>query len=368
MKDRLHYPLSVEPERAWRLYLGGSLIDALHGKPGQADSHFPEEWILSIVQARNAGRDVPDEGLNRLTEGGMTLKALVEAHPQEMLGKAHAARWGATTAVLLKVIDAAERLSVQVHPDRETALRLFGSPFGKTECWHILGGRDTGGEPAHVYAGFKPGITRKIWKDAFDRQDIPAMLNCLHKLTVKPGDTILIRGGLPHAIGAGCLLMEIQEPTDYTIRTERTNAQGEPLPDAMCHQGVGFEAMFDCFHYDGKTEEQLRAELFIAPQPVHNDAAYRRDVLVGKEQTSCFTLERCTVRKRMTYAPGDSFSGIYVLGGQGEAICQDGQRIALAPGRQLFIPAVCKPFDIEARSDTPLDLFVCAGPQQGLRP
>lgn len=364
MRDRIAYPISVEPERAWRLYLGGSLIDALHGKPNQADTHFPEEWILSIVEARNAGRDVKGEGLNRLTEGGMTLKALVEAYPEEMLGKAHAARWGASTAVLLKVIDAAERLSVQVHPDRATALRLFGSPFGKTECWHILGGRNTDGETAHVYAGFKPGVTREMWKDVFDRQDIPAMLNCLHKLAVQPGDTILIRGGLPHAIGNGCLLVEIQEPTDYTIRTERTNAQGEALPDVMCHQGIGFDAMFDCFHYDGKTEEALRANTFVAPQPVHEDKEYRREILIGAQQTNCFMLERCTVFGQMPYVPGESFSGIYVLGGKGEIICQNGQRIALEPGRQLFISAVCKPFEIKAQADTPLDLFVCAGPQE----
>ena len=261
MMGKIQHPISVEPERVWRLYRGGSMIDALHGRPGQEDSHFPEEWILSIVEARNAGREEEHEGLNRLTEGGMTLKSLIDSHPEEILGREHAARWGATTSVLLKVIDAAERLSVQVHPDKATALRLFQSPFGKTECWHILGGRDMGGETAHIYAGFQPGVTRELWKDIFDRQDIPAMLACLHKLTVKPGDTILIRGGLPHAIGAGCLLMEIQEPTDYTIRTERTNVQGELLPDAMCHQGIGFEAMFDCFHYEGTTEEQLRSKI-----------------------------------------------------------------------------------------------------------
>lgn len=364
MLSELKYPVSVEPERAWRVYRGGSQIDSMHGKPGQEDGHFPEEWILSIVEARNVGRNVPGEGLNRLTESGQTLKSLVEAHPEEMLGKRHAARWGASTAVLLKVIDAAERLSVQVHPDREMAKRLFGSAFGKTECWYILGGRDMGGEPAHVYAGFKPGVTRAMWKDVFDRQDIDTMLSYLHKLIVHPGDTILIKGGLPHAIGAGCLLMEIQEPTDYTIRTERTNVKGELLPDATCHQGLGFDTMFECFHYDGKTEAQLREEIFIPASVLHEDEAYRLERIVGAQHTPCFALERSRIKGTMPYIPDGNFAGLYVLGGSGEIVCEDGKRIALRPGSQLFVPAVCSPFDLKAESGQTLDVFICRGPQE----
>ena len=84
------------------------------------------------------------------------------------------------------------------------------------------------------------------------------MLSCLHKVPVKKGDTFIIRGGVPHGIGAGCFLVEIQEPTDYTIRTERVTPSGLPVADAMCHQGLGFEKMFDCFDYQGYSLAELQ--------------------------------------------------------------------------------------------------------------
>ena len=77
------------------------------------------------------------------------------------------------------------------------------------------------------------------------------MLEWMHCIEVHKGDTVLIQGGVPHAIGAGCFLAEIQEPTDYTVRTERITPSGLKVADTMCHQGLGFQKMFDCFHYEG---------------------------------------------------------------------------------------------------------------------
>ena len=179
--NELNRPLKLHPARAWRTYIGGSRINEIHGMPAGEDNNFPEEWIMSTVSARNAGRDdYPDEGLSFLEEDDTrSLRALIEDDPIEMLGAAHYANVGASTGVLVKIIDAGERLTLQAHPSKEKAKELFGSPFGKTECWHILGGRPIGGEEPCIYMGFRPGVTREMWKDIFDRQDIPAMLDCL---------------------------------------------------------------------------------------------------------------------------------------------------------------------------------------------
>ena len=142
---RFDAPLRLTSARAWRTYLGGRFLDELHGVASPADTHFPEEWICSAVRAVNPGREDVVEGLCRLAGTDLTLKDALEAHPAEMLGAAHVARWGRTPAVLVKLIDAAERLGVQVHPDRAAAMRFFASPFGKTECWHVVGGREIGG-------------------------------------------------------------------------------------------------------------------------------------------------------------------------------------------------------------------------------
>lgn len=93
------------------------------------------------------------------------------------------------------MIDSKERLTVQVHPDRETAKRLFGSPFGKTEYWHILNTREDCEEKPCLYLGFKEGITRKEWEKCFFEQDYDRMLGLMNCLEVKPGETYLVKGG-----------------------------------------------------------------------------------------------------------------------------------------------------------------------------
>ncbi len=243
MKPTTDFPFLLDNPRAWRTYLGGRMLDALHGDSNGEDGHFPEEWILSTVAARNAGREqFPEEGMSHLRGTDVTLRSVLESDTEGYLGKGAAQP---TLGVLTKLIDSAERLTLQVHPDKPTALRLFRSQYGKTECWHILSGHPVNGEEPCIYYGFRPDMTRARWEALFHAQDIPGMLAGMQKYPVHPGDTILIEGGMPHAIGAGCFLVEIQEPTDYTIRVERTTPSGFAVADSMCHQGLGFETMFE---------------------------------------------------------------------------------------------------------------------------
>ena len=349
----LDSPVKLESERAWRTYLGGKLIDELQGKTPAEDTHFPEDWIISVVRAINQGREDIVEGLNRVAGTDTTLADLIAAEPEAMLGKAHVAKWGARTAVLCKVIDAAERLGVQCHPDKEKAMEFFSSPFGKTESWHIIGGREVNGEKPHVYMGFKPGVTEAKWRDVFDRQDIPAMLGMLHRIEVKPGDTFLIEGGMPHAIGAGCLLVEIQEPTDYTFKTEKVTLQGLHLADKTCHYGIGFDNMFKCFHYEGYDEAETRRLRMVPPKVVAEGDGWRCVSVVGYDRTPCFALDRLEISGKMTCG-GGAFSGLYVLSGHGRlesASCVE----PLKPGDQFFVPAACADFTVVA--DDPLVIF-----------
>ena len=323
-------PIKLSAARAWRTYLGGSLLDQLHGVKGDGDTHFPEEWIMSTTAARNAGREhIKNEGMSIVEDSGKYLKDLIEQSPSEMLGKLHFKKYGANTGVLIKLIDSAERLSIQVHPDKAMAKKWFHSDYGKTECWHILGGREINGEKPCIYFGFKKGITKEYWKELFYEQNIPKMLDCLHKIEVTGGETWLIKGGVPHAIGAGCFLMEIQEPTDYTIRTERSTPSGLRIADSMCHQGIGFENMFECFSYDGMTEEEIRKEFCIPKQG---------NVLVGYNDTQCFQLEELNVCDCVTVEPEAVFSGIYVLEGKG-ILESNGKIQSIKKGDQFFLPA-----------------------------
>lgn len=354
-------PLLLDNPRAWRTYVGGANLEKLHGNPPE-NSQFPEEWIMSVVEAHNAGREDIVEGLSCLPDyDNVTLREIIAENPAVYLGKDHTVRYGTALGVLVKLIDSAERLTVQVHPDRETARRLFQSDYGKTECWHILGGQTIDGEEPCVYLGFKPGITRESWKMLFDKQDIPGMLSCMHKIPVKPGDTILITGGMPHAIGAGCLLVEIQEPTDYTIRIERVTPKGLQVADSLCHQGLGFERMFDCFHYDGITREEAINRYFIPPTILEENSNGRRNLLIGGEHTNLFQLEEILVEDTFTIKDSAVFCGLYILEGSGE-LTTSGHSRPISKAQQYFLPAGVGDFTLKKTGEI-LRVFRFFGPR-----
>lgn len=363
-KIKNDFPLKLDSPRAWRTYTGGACIDALHGKiPGEV-SHFPEEWIMSVVEARNAGREeIREEGMSHLPENGnMTLKELIGSDPEYYLGKAHTDVNGARPGVLVKLIDSAERLTVQVHPDRKMARKLFDSEYGKTESWHILDTRPVDGEPACIYIGFKPGITRERWKKLFDCQDIPGMLSSMHRIEVKAGDTVLILGGVPHAIGAGCFLTEVQEPTDFTIRIERVTPSGLAVADSMCHQGLGFEQMFDCFNYEGVTEEEAVRRWFIRLVVRKQEGCGSITTVLGYGDTEFFRLDKIRAEGRIAAGHPAVFSGIYILEGQG-SLRANGKTRRIEKAEQYFLPAGTGIFEVEPEGKEPLVILHFMGPK-----
>ena len=354
-------PRKLTSPRVWRTYIGGSLIDAIHGDHNGVDGQFPEEWIMSVVNARNVGREhIPDEGLCYLDGTELPLRDYILQNSEALLGTAHLKQIGETPGVLVKIIDAGERLTVQAHPDKQRAMELFGSPFGKTECWHILGGREIDGQEPCIYLGFKEGITREFWKRCFDEQDIPAMLGCLHRFPVKAGETYLIPGGVPHAIGAGCLLIEIQEPTDYTVRTERVTPKGLRIKDQQCHQGLGFERMFDCFAYEGLSEGEARARFAVPSVTLQETQGFAQTELVGGSWTDCFRLERCEILDRSVLPHMDVMSGLYIISGKGSLVCGD-TAVSFGAGEQFFLGADCGP--VLVNPEEPVILFRCFGPK-----
>ncbi len=333
-------PLKLKSTRVWRTYSGGKLIDELLQRENPMDSQFPEDWIASLVIANNPGREHLQEGLSGLEwddNRQYTLKEVIDSDPEAFLGERHVKSFGNNTGVLAKILDSAERLTIQVHPDQNDALKFFGSRFGKTEAWYILGGREMNGEPPYVLFGFKPGITRELWKEIFMEQDIPRMLDALHKFYVKPGDLFFIDGGVPHAIGPGCFLIEIQEPTDYTLRTERKTPRGLEVPDQLCHQGIGFEEMLDCFHYEGLQREDILIRWSLQKVTLLEKDEGKIDSLVSYCRTSKFAMNILEVKSEMELQHVDCFSIILVIAGHGYLRSGD-ENIAVNRGEQIFLP------------------------------
>ncbi len=263
--------------RAYRSYIGGSRIDKLRGKSTCVSGSFPEDWTASTVRAVNPGRENIIEGYGRTCEGAYIKDLIDEDLP-----------------VLVKLLDSDERLVIQAHPTRAFASEHMNSPVGKAECWYFI---DTD-EDACVYAGFKEGISRDKWIELFNKQDVDGMLDCLHRFNVKVGDCIFIPGGLPHAIGGGCLMIELQEPSDLMVIPERITPSGRILADSKLHGGLGFDKMFDVFHYDGYNEEETRNKLM--PQRKHlNDAT---SMIIGKSDTGIFSMYEVTSSTRFEFS------------------------------------------------------------------
>lgn len=355
--------LKLDSPRAWRTYTGGANLDRIHNVNTPSISQFPEEWIMSVVEARNVGREHIQEGLSHLLDyDHITLKAFIEENPSFYLGESHSTVWGSQLGVLVKLIDSAERLTIQVHPNKTLAHSLFHSDFGKTECWHILDTTSIDGESACVYMGFKPGITRELWKSYFDSQNINGMLSCMHRIDVFPGDTILIEGGVPHAIGAGCFLAEIQEPTDYTIRVEKTTPAGLTIADSMCHQGLGFDTMFDCFIYEGLSENDVKNRWFIPRKLKSNSESGAVHSLIDYQTCSLFALEDITITGSFQLEFPATFCGLYILDGSG-TISSDGNSRFIQKAEQYFVPAKTTTLTLEPSSGSHLRILRFQGPQ-----
>lgn len=150
---------------------------------------------------------------------GKTLHELLEAHGEALLGQGRSA---ARFPLLVKLIDARDRLSVQVHPNEKTALLTQGDP--KTEMWYAL----DGSPEMAVYAGLADGVTPEIFAEHLQKGEMNAVL---HRYVLRPGDVVFIPGGLVHAIDRGSFLLEVQQNSDTTYRLwdwGRVDASGLP--------------------------------------------------------------------------------------------------------------------------------------------
>lgn len=359
LQEYAYEPLKQYSNRVWRTYSGGILIDRWKKAAIEVDNSFPEEWIMSNITAR--GNDRPsDEGLSiiRTDIGNYALKDLIAANPELYLGKELAKKYG-TTGVLIKMLDSKERLTIQVHPDKEYARNLLNSEFGKTESWYVLDTREIEGEKSVVYMGFKEGITAEYWKNLFLDQDIKGMLDCLHKIEVKPGDAFMIYGGVPHAIGSGCFLMEVQEPTDYTMRVEKITPSGLKISDALIHQGVGEDTMLSCFHYDGCSYEDALKRWKVEPKIIATDGFSNLKTIFNESHTNCFGVQELDLNGEFTIEAYGSFFVAVIYFGEGSIFC-GGKEYTFTQGDEIFISAAIK--KIAFKSNLPSKILLCYPP------
>jgi mannose-6-phosphate isomerase len=194
-----------------RFYRGGVAIAALRGIEDAAKV-APEDWVGSTTTVFGE----QELGLSRLPDGRL-LRDAVAADPLGFLGPDHAAQERVDPRLLVKLLDAGERLAVHVHPDDAFARERLGSTYGKTEAWIVVA---TAGPAATMHVGFREDVSAETLERWVRDQDAAAMLDALNVVEVREDHVLFVPAGIPHAIGEGVLIVELQQPSDLSILLE----------------------------------------------------------------------------------------------------------------------------------------------------
>jgi mannose-6-phosphate isomerase len=323
---------------AWRVYTGGRLFRELRGQADARDSYYPEDWIASMTRADNPPRDGAPalEGLSVIGGTNVPFALLVELFPEVMLGKQHYRAFGPTTRVLAKFLDSAVRLPIQAHPDDDLAEALFDAPVGKTEAWIIVGTRKIGDVEPYILLGFKEGIDKREFHRMVLAQDTQAQIETLHRIPVKPGEAYLVTGRTAHAIGSGVFMIEVQQPSDLVVHTERKCVDVE-IAEEICHMGLGWGRALEVFDYTGETLEQLMARTRLQPRAIEKQGGGQVSQLIGYERTPHFASRGVSV------APGgkvalrnERFYAAAVVRGGGDVTWAGGD-VELRAGDAFFM-------------------------------
>ncbi len=268
-------PLNLGPNFVYHVpqYRGGGEIARFRGiEPTEHNS--PEDWVGSATTRYQ--HEV--EGLTTLPDGRY-LKDAIEKDPEGYLGPQHVARFGANPGVLIKLLDSAGRLVVHLHPDDDFARRHLGCDYGKTEAWIVLA---TVGEGC-VWLGFKREVGQEELAQWRAEQAVEEMLATLHRIPVREGAGILVPAGAPHAIGAGVLVLELQQPTDFGIALERRSEHAGDL-------GLGTElalAAVDRSAWSPERLQNLMGRGLTGPGPILPEPAepfFRAELVSGSAQ------------------------------------------------------------------------------------
>lgn len=326
---------------------GGREIDKFRGIEPATD--FPagsEAWIGSVTRVNNPPADKPNYGCSEVILPNGDRKFLfevIEANPEEILGKKHMEKNGTGLGVLIKYLDAQKQYGLQCHPTRPFAKKMWDSDYGKEESWYVIGTRDDTAEPAYILIGFKEGVTREMWEEAYNRADIKELENLCHKVEVKVGDTFFVGGGCPHALGEGCFVIEVQEPSDITLGALPLEACAKEWHldiSKMKQEDIDLwdERLLGAYVYDGCTYEE-NLNRWRIPRIVFREGEWGNEsIVIGPKQTSFFSFSELTVNGKTAPIRCTGFPQVaIVLSGEGK-LTWDGGEMDIKQADEIFFP------------------------------
>jgi mannose-6-phosphate isomerase len=294
------YPMKLVPRLLPKTW-GGRRIETVLGRKLPAGGPIGESWEVFDR----------DGDSSEVANGPLAGRKLAEL------------RGAAPFPLLVKLLDATETLSVQVHPDADAAARLGGE--AKTECWFVLHA-----EPgAKVWRGLRDGCTREDLTEALARGDVAS---CLHSFEPRPGDTIFIPAGTVHTVGAGVLLAEVQQNSDTTYR----------LFDWGRPRELHVREALESVHFGPRSPDKVPAQV------IEDEGAVRRELVVSCRHfaAECFmAMGTFTLDLAPSQAP---FQALHVLTGEGEirAFRRGVEPVAFSRGDTILLPTDDDAFEV----------------------
>jgi mannose-6-phosphate isomerase len=221
------YPIKFEPILKDKIWGGNSLVKH-YGKKADPSRLIGECWEISALQ----------DNLSVVSNGflaGNNIEEIIEVYMGDITGEAVFEKFGNEFPLLIKLIEAKKDLSVQVHPDDKLA-RERHMAYGKSEMWYILESELS----SKIYTGFSEPITKEKFKKVLSEGEITGILNAE---SAEPGDAFFTPAGRIHAIGAGTLLVEIQQTSDITYRLFDWNRQDSKGKSRELHVDLAIDAI-----------------------------------------------------------------------------------------------------------------------------
>ena len=298
-------------------YKGGYRIGALRHGPG--GPMRPEEWIGSMT-TRFGEKTM---GLSTLDDGSF-LRDSVITNPEAWLGAEHLNAFGASTELLMKLLDPDQRLPVHYHPNRKFAKDHLALNHGKTEAWIILEAPDQ----AEVGLGFSTELKKPEVAKMVDARDSVGLLASLQKFKVKAGDTVFVPAGVPHAIGAGIFVLELQEPTDLSALLEWNDFAVDGVKDG--HLGLGFDTVLDALRYTPIEKAEAEKLVFADRLFTQTDASVFTDVANPYFRADYLTGKGSKI--------GAGFSIFLTLDGSGNIAFENAPAMDIQKGDAILIP------------------------------
>lgn len=306
---------------AFKDYLwGGTKLKTDFGFESELDK-LAEGWMLSC---HKDGESIVDSGEFK----GKTLSEYIGIKGKSVLGSN--AEGYDFFPILIKLIDAKDNLSVQVHPDNEYALRVEGE-YGKTECWYIL----DCDEGAELIYGFK----KKIDADEFKRRIADgSFLEVVNRVKVKKGDFFFIEAGTLHAIGKGILLCEIQQNSNTTYRVydyDRVDKDGNRRP----------------LHTEKAIDVTVCDRPKYGTQPAEPPVPFGSGTSQLLTECRLFRVERLTVDTSAEIIPdSSSFISLIITDGEGE-ITDGSETLKIKKGDSIFVEAGSPKITLTGKAD-----------------